>query len=114
MSGAKIALITGCSRGIGLGLVKEYVSKGYQVLATCRNPENAPALKEFLAESGQKPAISLDVSCASSIQAKITISLQPQKTRYIVKNYSLNSENSSILKEPCFPYFDSTLTNSCN
>ena len=51
MSGGKIALITGCSRGIGLGLVKEYVSKGYQVLATCRNPENAKALKEFLTRS---------------------------------------------------------------
>ena len=70
MSGGKIALITGCSRGIGLGLVKEYVSKGYQVLATCRNPENATALKEFLTEAGQRSAIPLDVSCASSIEAR--------------------------------------------
>ena len=75
MSDAKIALITGCSRGIGFGLVKEYVGKGYQVLATCRNPENASALTEFLTESGQKSAISLDVSSASSIEARKTLFL---------------------------------------
>lgn len=41
----KSILITGCNRGIGLGLVK-YLSEGnnslQHIIATCRNPKEAP------------------------------------------------------------------------
>lgn len=35
---AKTALVTGSSRGIGLALCRELHSRGWQVIATCRNP----------------------------------------------------------------------------
>ena len=42
MASGKVVVITGCSRGIGLGLVKEYAKRGgWQVVATCRNPDKS-------------------------------------------------------------------------
>ena len=38
-------LITGSNRGIGLGLVRAYISKGAYVIATCRTLENIEELE---------------------------------------------------------------------
>lgn len=40
-----VVLVTGANRGIGLELVKRYAARGDQVIACCRNPDTAPALK---------------------------------------------------------------------
>lgn len=40
-------LITGANRGLGLEFCRQYVTKGWTVLACCRNPEQAQALKEL-------------------------------------------------------------------
>ena len=61
-------LITGCSRGIGLGLVKEYLRQEFQVIATCRTPEIAMALADVLKKYHQRPPIKLDVGSLNSIQ----------------------------------------------
>ena len=61
-------LITGSSRGIGLGLVNEYLRQGFQVIATCRTPEIAMALADVLKKYHQRPPIKLDVGSLNSIQ----------------------------------------------
>jgi NAD(P)-dependent dehydrogenase (short-subunit alcohol dehydrogenase family) len=38
-------LVTGSSRGIGLELVRQYAHEGYDVIATCRDPDAATALR---------------------------------------------------------------------
>lgn len=38
-------LITGANKGIGLEFVKQYLEKGWNVISTCRNPEEAYELK---------------------------------------------------------------------
>ncbi len=40
-------LITGCNRGIGLELTRQYLQAGWQVIATVREPANAVKLKEL-------------------------------------------------------------------
>jgi NAD(P)-dependent dehydrogenase (short-subunit alcohol dehydrogenase family) len=69
MSAQKIALITGCSRGLGLGLVQEYIGRGYRVIATCRSPEKATLLKNLLSQHGQDDALPLNVADVASIKA---------------------------------------------
>lgn len=47
-SAAKTVLITGCSRGIGAGLVRASLAEpSARVIATCRSPESAEELKEL-------------------------------------------------------------------
>jgi NAD(P)-dependent dehydrogenase (short-subunit alcohol dehydrogenase family) len=38
-------LVTGSSRGIGLELVRQYAGAGYDVIATCRDPDRATELR---------------------------------------------------------------------
>ncbi len=38
-------LISGANRGLGLQFCRQYAEHGWQVIATCRNIENAEALK---------------------------------------------------------------------
>lgn len=40
----KNILIVGASRGLGLGLAKQFSSAGWQVIATVRDPQRAEAL----------------------------------------------------------------------
>ena len=93
MSG-KTALITGCSRGIGLGLVKEFVNRGYTIIATARAPDNAQALQAFLKEHGQVPALTLDVASKTSIQnCKDAVMGQFGQLDVLVNNAGVSNEN---------------------
>lgn len=61
----RTVLITGSSRGIGLEFATQYAADGWQVLATCRNPEAAWDLLEI------QPPVSiytLDVSDHAQIE----------------------------------------------
>ena len=63
----EVVLITGCSRGIGLGLVKYFATAGYKVVATCRDPKKAEELTSLLSSLGQQPALSLDTTDPASL-----------------------------------------------
>ncbi|HZS84135.1 MAG TPA: SDR family oxidoreductase [Stellaceae bacterium] len=39
-------LLTGASRGLGLEFVRQYAAEGWRVIATCRDPGRAKALRE--------------------------------------------------------------------
>ncbi|HAQ89092.1 MAG TPA: short-chain dehydrogenase, partial [Pseudomonas sp.] len=43
----KTVLIVGASRGLGLGLAKQFSSEGWQVIATVRNSQQADALSQI-------------------------------------------------------------------
>ncbi|WP_150466414.1 SDR family oxidoreductase [Francisella sp. SYW-9] len=58
----KTVLVTGASRGIGLGFVEYYLENGFYVIATCRNPAKANNLNK-LSEKYKKLCIEkLDVT----------------------------------------------------
>lgn len=40
-------LITGASRGLGLEFARQYAADGWQVIACCRNPDKAEALRKI-------------------------------------------------------------------
>ncbi|MCV6605224.1 MAG: SDR family oxidoreductase [Porticoccaceae bacterium] len=61
-------LITGCNRGIGLELTRQYLCAGWQVHACCRSPEQAPALQELAQDCPESLQIHvLDVASECSI-----------------------------------------------
>ena len=55
-------LITGCNRGIGLELTRQFSADGWQVIATCRNPAAAWELSDLAAEQGNIQVHALDVT----------------------------------------------------
>ncbi|UNG20391.1 SDR family oxidoreductase [Stutzerimonas zhaodongensis] len=61
----KTVLVIGASRGLGLGLAKQFSSEGWQVIATVRNSQQADALNQI-------PRVrveTLDMNDAASVDA---------------------------------------------
>jgi len=58
-------LITGSNRGIGLAMVKSYLKDNYNIIATCREPENATELSDLQSDYKQQlDVVALDVGSA--------------------------------------------------
>lgn len=53
---AKVALITGGSRGIGRAIAEEYLAAGYQVFITSRSPVEVPGCTTLVADFAQSGA----------------------------------------------------------
>lgn len=67
MSGApRSILITGCSSGIGLDAAQALAARGWQVLATARQPEDVARLRDLGLES-----FALDVADPASVAAAV-------------------------------------------
>ncbi len=62
-----VALITGSDRGIGFALTQEFTSRGWRVVATCRDPAHATALQEFAIAHPTVTIETLDVSDNAAI-----------------------------------------------
>lgn len=60
-------LVTGSNRGLGLEWVRHYADKGWQVLATCRNPELAKDLKQLAYQFPNIVIHPLDITHADQI-----------------------------------------------
>lgn len=64
---APTALITGSNRGLGLEFARQYATRGWNVIATCRNPAAADALRELAAENPQVAVEQLDVTSDAQV-----------------------------------------------
>ncbi|HAX90713.1 MAG TPA: short-chain dehydrogenase [Rhodospirillaceae bacterium] len=60
-------LITGANRGIGLALTQSYLSRGDDVIATCRAPEKATALQALSKQHSGLTILPLEVTDPDSI-----------------------------------------------
>lgn len=62
-------LITGANRGIGLELSEQFAADGWQVLACCRNPADADALREMSNRYPSVEVFALDVTDYDQVTA---------------------------------------------
>jgi len=58
-------LVTGANRGLGLGFARHYAAAGWSVLAACREPAEAPALRRL----PRTQVLRLDLAEEASIEA---------------------------------------------
>jgi NAD(P)-dependent dehydrogenase (short-subunit alcohol dehydrogenase family) len=66
----RTALVIGASRGLGLGLVKELASRGWNVIATLRSPKTAAGLTACADKSNGKVRLeTLDLEDGAAIDA---------------------------------------------
>ncbi|NBX40052.1 MAG: SDR family NAD(P)-dependent oxidoreductase, partial [Gammaproteobacteria bacterium] len=69
MSDRPVILITGCNRGLGLEFVAQYAARGWRVIATARNLDDAAELLALAAKHPNVSVESLDVGDGASIDA---------------------------------------------
>ncbi|AJI52330.1 SDR family oxidoreductase [Francisella philomiragia] len=87
----KTIIITGANRGIGLGFVKYYLAKNFNVIATCRDPAKANDLKELSKKYQNLIIEKLDVSSPANQEQLL------QKYKSIVIDILIN--NAGIYPE---------------
>jgi NAD(P)-dependent dehydrogenase (short-subunit alcohol dehydrogenase family) len=66
---APTVLVTGANRGIGFEFVKQYVARGWNVIAAARKPAEAAELNALAASSGKVAVETLDVADVASVDA---------------------------------------------
>ncbi len=70
MAERRLALIVGANRGIGLGVTQEFLARGWDVIATARQPRSAAALHELKAAHPDRVSISpLDINDPMALDA---------------------------------------------
>jgi NAD(P)-dependent dehydrogenase (short-subunit alcohol dehydrogenase family) len=67
-------LVTSSSRGIGLEFVRQYAAEGWEVIAACRDPAGAGALRAI---PGAVTPVALDVTSEESVAAAAGASRAP-------------------------------------
>ena len=81
-------LITGANRGVGLALARQFLSNGYDVIGTAREPDKADELKAAGAKTMQ-----LDVADPNSIAA-LKAGLGDTPLDYLVNNAGIASSTA--------------------
>ena len=74
----KTAIIIGASRGLGLGLAREFARRGWQVTATARTASSAKELAAVFAASGERIAVEqVDIDLPDSVDSLATRLVRP-------------------------------------
>jgi short-subunit dehydrogenase len=78
-------LITGANRGLGYEFVKQYSENGFEVLACCRNKNNAKELEVLAEASNEIKVYELDVGNIKAIKS-LSQQLQNEKIDVLINN----------------------------
>lgn len=62
-------MITGANRGLGLEFARQYLADGYEVIATCRHPDSAEALRSLDQGAGRLCTLAMDFFDLESVEA---------------------------------------------
>jgi NAD(P)-dependent dehydrogenase (short-subunit alcohol dehydrogenase family) len=98
-----VVLITGSNRGIGLALAQVYAERGWNVIATCRDPSKAYELNALATTNTKVHVESLDVISGASLDALVA-RLHGQPIDVLINN-------AGVLGDPAaenLPHFDET------
>lgn len=96
----RTVLITGANRGIGLAFCKAYAKRGWDVIATCRHPEDARDLQTL----STVRILPLDVCDERSIQA-LAASLSSKRLHLLINNAGIFGEKKDIDTESILSEF---------
>lgn len=82
-------LITGASRGLGLGFTEYYLAQGFDVVATCRAPKTAKALQNLKQQYTNLSILPLDIAQQTSI-VKLAEQLADKSFHLIINNAGIS------------------------
>ncbi|HMN42564.1 MAG TPA: SDR family oxidoreductase [Phycisphaerales bacterium] len=92
-NGPTRVLITGGSRGIGLGFVRRFLERGDEVVATARDPEGAKGLQGLACDRLRVER--LDVEDAASIEA-LGVAMRGRAIDVLINNAGITSSSKSL------------------
>ena len=81
-------LITGANRGLGLEMARQYSADGWNVIATCRNPADAPELQALDKQHPSLNVYALDVNNFAAID-KLAADLKGRSIDVLINNAGL-------------------------
>ena len=81
-------LVTGANRGIGLQLASNYAKRGWKVIATARNPDQATELQSLAKENSRVTVEQLDLLDFASIDA-LAAKLKDQPIDVLLNNAAM-------------------------
>lgn len=96
-SGQPTVLVTGANRGIGLEFVRQYAERGWNVIATARNPEEADELNALAAAHKQIAVEALDVVDHAAIDA-LAAKYADQPIDILLSNAAITPRYKSAFK----------------
>jgi NAD(P)-dependent dehydrogenase (short-subunit alcohol dehydrogenase family) len=88
----KTVLVTGAGRGVGLEFARQYAADGWRVIATCRDPGKASALRGL---EGDVDVRALDVADLDAI-AKFADALQDEAIDVLINNAGIMGGSQSL------------------
>jgi NAD(P)-dependent dehydrogenase (short-subunit alcohol dehydrogenase family) len=91
-------VISGANRGIGLELTKRNLQAGKRVIAGCRHPDTAEALRDLARAGGKLEIVQLDVGEATSVAALGKL-LQGQVVDVLINNAGVMGGEHQSLKD---------------
>jgi NAD(P)-dependent dehydrogenase (short-subunit alcohol dehydrogenase family) len=92
MNPAGTILITGANRGIGLGLARQFLARGWRVIATCRRVETTGELADLARAHPDRCVVTaVEVRDAVSVAA-LAAALGAQSLDVLVNNAGINPE----------------------
>jgi len=94
-------LITGSNRGIGLEIARVYADRGWNVIATCRNPSKAEELNKIASEKTNLVVEELDVTDETEI-ASLAEKYEGQPIDILINNAAI----SGAREKQAFGSFD--------
>jgi NAD(P)-dependent dehydrogenase (short-subunit alcohol dehydrogenase family) len=109
---AGTALVTGANRGIGREVARQLAARGYEVLLSARDGEQASAVaQEIAGETGANVrALTLDVSDPASIEAAAeSVAADPGRLDVLVNNAGVGLDFGTSGTEPDFARIERTL-----
>lgn len=90
-------LITGANRGLGLEFARQYAADGWQVYATCRDPNSASELRRLAeAKNKEMQIMALDVTDLASINAAAT-KLEGQPIDLLLNNAGVGGPRNQAI-----------------
>jgi NAD(P)-dependent dehydrogenase (short-subunit alcohol dehydrogenase family) len=93
------ALITGANRGLGLEFARQFLAAGSNVIATCRNPDDAAALKDLAGSASAKVEVhQLDVSSRDSI-FRLADKLKGRPIDFLISNAAISGNKTGAATE---------------
>ena len=91
-------LITGANRGLGLEFARQYAADGWDVVATCRDPEKGQELQQLRKKNKKISLHSLDVTSDESVK-QLAKSLGGKPVDLLVLNSAIYTRNGNKLGE---------------